>query len=117
MLLPQSDADLIHQNIPGAQSDGQGGFLVPCTTNTSVALTFGGQLFTIDPKDLARQAVNNNGLCVSGISTDTKISTGSRWLVSVTFLFLPFDNLFMLSFYPGRRYVLEERLFFNRCYE
>jgi len=88
MLLPQSDAVLIHQNIPGAQSDGQGGFLVPCTTNASVALTYGGQLFTIDPRDIARQAVNDSseGLCVSGISTDPEVVTGSLWLVGDTFL-------------------------------
>lgn len=89
MLLPQSDADLIHQNIPGAQSDGQGGFLVPCTTNTSVALTYGGQLFSIDPQDLVRQVVSDNeGYCVSGISTDSEVSIGSQWLVS-DILFLP----------------------------
>ena len=90
MLLPQSDAILIHRNIPGAQSDGQGGFLIPCTTNASVALTYGGQLFTIDPQDLVRQgASDNEGYCVSGISTDPEIATGSQWLVSVDFFFLP----------------------------
>jgi hypothetical protein len=110
MLLPQSDAVLIHQNIPGAQSDGQGGFLVPCTTNASVALTYGGQLFTIDPRDIARQAVNDSeGFCVSGISTDPEVVTGSLWLVSVTSC--PLGDL--SSFYLGRRYVLEERLFFD----
>ena len=84
MLLPQSDAVLIHQNIPGAQSDGQGGFVVPCNANASVALTYGGQLFTIDPQDLVRQAVSDNeGYCVSGISTNTEVATGSQWLVSV----------------------------------
>jgi hypothetical protein len=89
MLLPQSDADLIHQNIPGAKSDGQGGFVVPCNTNASVALTYGGQLFTIDPQDLARQGENGpEGSCVSGISTDPGVVTGTVWLVSVTFLFL-----------------------------
>lgn len=116
MLLPQSDAVLIHQNIPGAQSDGQGGFLVPCTTNASVALTYGGQPFTIDPRDIARQAVNasdSEGLCVSGISTDPEVVTGpgSLWLVSDVPFSCPLgDNS---SFYLGRRYVLEERLFFD----
>jgi hypothetical protein len=98
MLLPQSDAVLIHQNIPGAQSDGQGGFLVPCTTNTSVALTYGGQLFTIDPRDIARQAVNDSseGLCVSGISTDPEVVTGKLWLVSADIPFsCPITHLFI----------------------
>ena len=98
MLLPQSDAVLIHQNIPGAQPDGQGGFLVPCSTNTSVALTYGGQLFAIDPRDLVREAVSNNkDYCVSGISTDPDVSTGSRWLVScdVSFFFFLDNSSFL----------------------
>jgi hypothetical protein len=114
MLIPQHDAFLIHQNIPGAQSDGQGGFVVPCTTNASVALTYGGQLFTINPQDLVREAVSDNeGFCVSGIGTDPQISTRLLWLVSVTSLFLAYDNSFILSFYLGWRYVLEERLLFD----
>ncbi|KAF8274739.1 aspartic peptidase domain-containing protein [Lactarius quietus] len=49
-----------------------GGFTVPCTTNASLALTFGGRAFTIDPKDITFVPVNANDLngdCVSGISS------------------------------------------------
>lgn len=88
MVLPAADAAVIHQNIPGAQEDGQGGFTVPCNTNASVALIYAGQSFTIDPRDLAVQPVNSNdpqGDCISGI-----VSTGSgsmtQWLVGDTFL-------------------------------
>lgn len=84
MVLPPADAQTIHNNIPGAASDGQGGFTVPCTTNASVALTFGGQEFTIDPRDIAFQPVNANdptGDCVSGI-TSGEVGGADEWLVS-----------------------------------
>ena len=48
---------------PRSPPDGQGGFLVRCTINTSV-----GQLFTIDPKDLVR--VSEDYCFLFGISTD-----------------------------------------------
>jgi len=88
MVLPPADATVIHQNIPGAQEDGQGGFTIPCTTNASVALTYSGQSFTIDPRDLAFQPVDANnpqGDCVSGISSGS-IGTVTQWLVGDTFL-------------------------------
>lgn len=90
MVLPPADAAAIHQNIPGAQSDGQGGFTVPCTTNASVALTYSGQAFTIDSRDLAFQPVDPNepqGECVSGISSGT-VGTATEWLVSDIYLIL-----------------------------
>jgi len=88
MYLPLDDAMIIHQMIPGAQDDGFGGFTVPCTTNASVALTYSGRLFTIDPRDLAFYPVDSNdpqGDCVSGIIGD---GTGTQWLVSDIYLIL-----------------------------
>ncbi|KAF8969251.1 aspartic peptidase A1 [Flammula alnicola] len=72
----------------GSKSDGQGGFTVPCTTTASVALTFGGQAFAIDPRDIAFQPVNANnptGDCVSGI-TSGQIGGATEWLVGDVFL-------------------------------
>lgn len=87
IVAPASDADAVHAAIPGAQSDGQGGFTLPCTTTASVALTFGGQSFSIDPRDLAFQPVNANdpqGDCVSGIASGN-IGGAQEWLVSNRF--------------------------------
>ena len=110
MYLPLYDAMIIHQMIPGAQDDGFGGFTVPCTTNASVALTYSGQLFTIDPRDLAIYPVDSNdpqGDCVSGIIGD---GTGTQWLVSdILFDTRKINN----SIYVGRRYFLEEHLFLH----
>lgn len=87
MVLPQADAQAIHKKIPGAKNV-NGTFTVPCTTKSSVALTFGKQSFTIDPRDITFLPVNANdptGDCVSGISTGN-IGGQTQWLVGDVFL-------------------------------
>jgi len=87
MIIPAADATTIHNNIPGAQSDGQGGFTVPCNTNASVALTYSGQSFTIDPRDIALQPpVDSQGNCASGIASGDVSNDQNEWLVGDTFL-------------------------------
>ncbi|KAF9048515.1 aspartic peptidase A1 [Panaeolus papilionaceus] len=88
MVVPAADATAIHNLIQGAKSDGQGGFTVPCTTTASVALTFNGQAFAIDPRDIAFQPVDPNdpqGDCVSGIAAGD-VGGATEWLVGDTFL-------------------------------
>lgn len=87
IIAPPADAVALHKQIPGAQSDGQGGFLIPCTTSTQVALTFGKQTFPIDPRDLLFAPVNNNlaGMCQSSISSG-QIGGATEWLVGDVFL-------------------------------
>jgi hypothetical protein len=88
MVVPPADAQTIHNSIQGAASDGQGGFTVPCTTTASVALTFGGQAFAIDPRDIAFQPIDPNnptGNCTSGI-TSGQIGGADEWLVGDVFL-------------------------------
>jgi hypothetical protein len=53
ILAPEADAIKLHQGIEGAKSDGQGGFIVPCTTQAVVEFTFGGKKFSIDPRDVS----------------------------------------------------------------
>ena len=85
ILAPQGDAEAIHASIEGAQSDGQGGFTLPCTTNATISMTFGGRSFSIDPRDLADGPVDENdptGDCISGIAADTEaLDSPSQWLV------------------------------------
>jgi len=88
LVLPAADAQTLHGQIQGAKSDGHGGFTVPCTTKASVALTFGGHQFTIDPRDIALQPLNANdsqGDCVSGI-TSGDAGGADEWLVGDVFL-------------------------------
>ncbi|THH03644.1 hypothetical protein EW145_g6119 [Phellinidium pouzarii] len=88
IIAPTSDANAVHAAIPGAQSDGQGGFTIPCTTSASVALSFGGTSFAIDPRDLLFapvDATDPTGDCVSGISSG-QIGGATEWLVGDVFL-------------------------------
>ncbi len=99
MIVPAADALAIHQQIKGAASDGQGGFTVPCTTTASVAITFGGQEFTIDPRDLAFTPVDPNdpqGDCISGIGAGN-IGGANEWLVSRLTFQLSFSFNFPLG--------------------
>ena len=85
IIAPAADAAAVHALIPGAQSDGQGGFIIPCDTNSSVALEFGGTSFAINPEDLIFAAADNTGTnCVSGISSG-QILDDTTWLVSRVF--------------------------------
>lgn len=88
IIAPPADAAAVHAAIPGSASDGQGGFTIPCTSTAQVALTFTGQDFAIDPRDLLFAPVNPNdptGDCVSGISSG-QIGGATEWLVGDVFL-------------------------------
>jgi len=90
IIAPQNDAEAVHQLIDGSKSDGQGGFTVPCQSNASVALTFGGKQFNIDFRDIAIEPVdpnNANGDCVSGISGGSVGGdSNTQWLCGDVFL-------------------------------
>jgi len=88
IIAPAADAAAVHKGIQGAKSDGQGGFTVPCTTTASVALTFGGTSFAIDPRDIAVQPVDPTdptGDCFSGIAAGN-VGGAQEWLVGDVFL-------------------------------
>ncbi|CAE6461421.1 unnamed protein product [Rhizoctonia solani] len=88
IIAPPADAQALHAQIPGAKSDGQGGFTIPCTTDAQVAFTMGGKAFAIDPRDLLFVPVNQNNLqgdCVSGIMSG-QIGGPQEWLVGDVFL-------------------------------
>ncbi|KAF8604537.1 acid protease [Ceratobasidium sp. AG-I] len=88
IIAPAADATALHAQIPGAKSDGQGGFTIPCTTDAQVSFTMGKQEFTIDPRDLLFVPVNQNDLtgdCVSGIMSG-QIGGAQEWLVGDVFL-------------------------------
>ncbi|GAA99346.1 hypothetical protein E5Q_06041 [Mixia osmundae IAM 14324] len=87
IVAPDPIAKAIHAQIPGAQSDGQGGFTIPCTTSNTVTLTFDGVPYDIDPRDLKFQPVTDdlNGMCTSGI-TSGSIGGPNELLVGDVFL-------------------------------
>ncbi|TFK40260.1 aspartic peptidase domain-containing protein [Crucibulum laeve] len=89
LIAPQEDVDTIHQAIPGANFDGSG-WTVPCKMSTSLALTFKGQEFPIDPRDIAFLPLDedNPEMCMSGISAGNVGFFGqtTEWLVGDVFL-------------------------------
>ena len=88
LVVPQADAQTIHQAIPGAADVGNGTFTLPCTTTASLALTFGGGSFAIDPRDIVFVPVDPNnptGDCISGISGG-QIGGPEQWLAGDVFL-------------------------------
>ncbi|KAH9810844.1 aspartic peptidase domain-containing protein [Melampsora americana] len=87
IVAPPADAQALHDRIPGASSDGKGGFFIPCTSKAKVALSFGGVVFEINPGDLTFQPTTTNlsGKCISGISSGT-IGGPRQWLLGDTFL-------------------------------
>jgi len=102
IVAPQADAAAVHAAIPGAASDGQGGFTIPCTSTAVVAMSFGGQSFAINPADLAFQPTSNNlqGDCVSGISAG-QVGGANEWLVGDVFLKVRLEvALFVLFIFP-----------------
>lgn len=86
ILAPPTFAMSIHAAIPGAQSDGQGSFAIPCTTQIRMAFGFGGTQFSIDPRDYLGAAVDATGvMCLSNISGQS-IGTAGQFLVGDVFL-------------------------------
>ena len=72
IVMPADDAAAVHAAIEGSKPDGQGGYTIPCTTQAKLALTFGGQAFEIDSRDLKFVPLDSNNLkgeCMSGISS------------------------------------------------
>jgi len=88
LIVPPEDALAIHKSIPGAKETSDGTFSVPCTTNSSLALTFGQKSFAIDPRDIAvtpLDQTNPQGDCASGI-TSGQVGGANEWLAGDVFL-------------------------------
>ncbi|KAJ7678506.1 aspartic peptidase domain-containing protein [Mycena rosella] len=89
LVAPKEDVDAIHSAIPGAKFDtSSNAWTVPCDTDASVSLVFGGKFFSIRPSDLAFLPVDPNntmGACTSAIAEG--VSEGpTEWLVGDTMI-------------------------------
>ncbi|KAG1734138.1 acid protease [Suillus lakei] len=86
IIAPPADT-LAIMTMLGGQCDTQQ-CTIPCTSNASVALSFGNASFAIDPRDMALLPVDVNdptGDCTAGIQAGT-IGTNTEWLVGDVFL-------------------------------
>jgi hypothetical protein len=88
VVAPPADVQTVLAAVPGSKTDGQGNFVIPCTTSQQLALTFGGQQFLIDPRDFIFAPIDPNDLtgdCTPGISAG-QIGGATEWLVGDVFL-------------------------------
>lgn len=88
IVAPQADADALHTAIPGAKSDGQGGYTIPCTTAGQVSFSFGGKTWPMDARDMTFLPLDDNNLkgdCISAISAGN-VGQKGEWLVGAAFL-------------------------------
>ncbi|KAF2665411.1 acid protease [Microthyrium microscopicum] len=83
LLLPPSDAQAVHDTIPGSAKNGET-FTVPCNTATPLTISFGGKAYTISPKDYIGSATSN-GNCNSNIAGRQTFNS-NQWLVGDVFL-------------------------------
>jgi cathepsin D len=91
IVMPQADAKAVMKNIPGSkpfiqQGRDTGLFTFPCTSKVSIALTFGGKSYAINPQDLnlglAQQGSKD---CVAGIA-GMNLGLNGLWIVGDVFL-------------------------------
>jgi Eukaryotic aspartyl protease len=96
MIISPNDAMTIHNAINGSVTDGQGDFAVPCNTNADIALVFGGQSFSISPKDYVGSPLSGtrSNLCSSNI-VGQQIGGPNQWLTGDVFL----KNVYQNSLY------------------
>lgn len=88
MVAPQKDAEAVHAQIPGAKSDGQGGFTIPCTTTSTLSFKFGGEEWPLLARDLIFVPVDANkpkGDCISSLGGGD-VGQQGEWLVGAAAL-------------------------------
>jgi len=94
---PHNDVVALYNSIPGSVDLGNsdpGFFAYPCNTNITVAMSFGGQSWPINPEDFNAGQVNNgrNPLCLGAIFdlslgvNNAQDSASPTWVVGDTFL-------------------------------
>ncbi|KZP31823.1 aspartic peptidase A1 [Athelia psychrophila] len=86
---PPADVKAIHAAIPGSRSTNGVDWIIPCTTTSVLSLSFGGQDWTVDARDLSFLPVdlaNPKGDCTSAISGASPFGGATEWLVGDVFL-------------------------------
>ncbi|KAG8712958.1 hypothetical protein FRC08_013866 [Ceratobasidium sp. 394] len=83
IIAPQADAQTIYAAIPGSQLGANGLFTYPCNANPSVALSFAGQSFAMNPADMSLGTDATNTTCTGAIIPSAQ---RNAWLVGDSFL-------------------------------
>ncbi|RIA93908.1 aspartic peptidase domain-containing protein [Glomus cerebriforme] len=85
IILPNADAAIVHQQIPGSQFvPDASAYVIPCDTTTVVSFKFGGINYAIQPKDLILVPLDQNN-CVSTLLPILDLGP-TTWLIGIPFL-------------------------------
>ncbi|KAJ9226297.1 hypothetical protein DTO027B5_2852 [Paecilomyces variotii] len=98
ILIPPEDASALHALIPGSSPSGED-FVIPCSSNSTVAITFSGATYAISPKDYVGSTIDNTGNnCMSNIIGHTTFGN-TDWLVGDVFM----KNVYSVFDYDNNR--------------
>lgn len=88
MVAPEADAKAVHAKIPGAKSDGNGGFTLPCDTTAILSFKFGGQEWPLLARDLIFEKLEGDSTGKTCVSTLGAGSVGQKneWLIGAVAL-------------------------------
>ncbi|PSR80379.1 hypothetical protein PHLCEN_2v6764 [Hermanssonia centrifuga] len=80
----ESSVSRIYAQIPGSTDIGNGLYTFPCNTQVDLALTFGGESFSVSPNDLNYGPLTEGSdMCVGGVSYNPDFDF---WVIGDTFL-------------------------------
>ncbi|KAI4525455.1 acid protease [Schizophyllum commune Loenen D] len=84
LVIPEEDATRINALLDGTKLDNQT-WTIPCIVNHSLALSFGGRQFAIDPRDLVFPPSDASGRCISKVVSSGRAHP-TLWLLGDVFL-------------------------------
>ncbi len=80
----ESSVSRIYAQIPGSTDIGNGLYTFPCNTQVDLALTFGGESFSVSPNDFNYGPLTEGSdMCVGGVSYNPDFDF---WVIGDTFL-------------------------------
>jgi len=85
ILMPPTDAEALHDLIPGSAASGEG-FTMPCTTNAKLEVRINGKLYGISPKDYIGSPVDTGSSTCSSTIIGHQAFGAHQWILGDVFL-------------------------------
>ena len=84
ILMPPSDAQAVHQQIPGSTGSGAN-YMIPCSTKVVLGFTLGGQNYAVHAEDFLGKPSGTGNMCVSNIIGQQAFGP-NEWILGDVFL-------------------------------